>query len=642
MANYFEDNQDLQFYINKEIDWESLVAFTEGELKDSEHFKSTDEAVSFYKDIFNLVGEFSANTIAPKAKEIDATGLSFKDGEVIFPEVLDNIFKQIKELELHGMCLPRELMGMNAPVMAYMINSELMARADVSIMAHHSFHGGIAMALLVYSIMEGTTTVAGTPPKLEKTRFKDVVEEIGRGDAWGSMDITEPDAGSDMAKIRTKAEQDRNGNWLITGQKIFITSGHGKYHIVIAKTENTDESDDFAGLKGLSLFLVPAWEIDKSGKKKWLAKFTGMEHKLGHSGSATITINYEKTPGMLIGQQGEGFKYMLLLMNNARIGVGFECLGLIEAAKRMATSYAKERPSMGKTLDQHEMIADYLEEMDTDAQAIRAMAVYSCFHEEMIHKISVRLLSVDPESAEGKQLLKRQKKHKEKSRKATPLLKYYAAEKAVEHARNNIQIHGGVGYTKEYDAEKLLRDALVFPIYEGTSQIQALMAMKDTLMEVMKKPTEFATRMAKAKTQSVTATDSLKRRVARIQYHSCSAARHLITKVAVGKVKSIKGKPMHAWSESLLKNWNPKTDFAPAMLHAERLTQIMTDEFVCEILLDQTTRHPERRDVLERFLERAEARVQGNYFRITNSGKHLLSRLNKEVSDFTSSQEASL
>ncbi|MCU0664651.1 MAG: acyl-CoA dehydrogenase family protein, partial [Myxococcota bacterium] len=467
MANFYEDNHDCRYYVEKWIDWEPLVRLTEYDFKAEDGFKTTEEGLAFYRDIFDLVGKFAANEIAPRVKEIDESEHTLSDGVVVAPESLTEIFEGIKELELHGMCLPRELGGMNCPLLAYYINSELIGRAETAVMAHHSFHGGIAMAMLMYSIIEKTTEYQIDPPKIVKTRFADQIDEIAKGNAWGSMDITEPNAGSDVGALRCKGEQDENGNWFVTGQKIFITSGHGKYHFVIARTEKAKGTDAFDGLKGLSLFLVPTYEGNGVGPRKWLASINSLEKKMGHHGSATVSAFFDRTPAQLVGERGEGFKLMLLLMNNARIAVGFESLGLCENALRMAKAYAAERPSMGKTIDHHEMIAEYLEEMETDIQSIRALAVYAAYHEEMFQKLRIHLYAFVPEDAKERKALERQQKmHQQKSRAVTPLLKYFASEKAVEIARRCIQIHGGVGYTREYGAEKLMRDAMVFPIYE--------------------------------------------------------------------------------------------------------------------------------------------------------------------------------
>jgi hypothetical protein len=228
---------------------------------------------------------------------------------------------------------------------------------------------------------------------------------------------------------------------------------------------------------------------------------------------------------------------------------------------------------------------------------------------------------------DNKRMQREAKQHKAAARRVTPLLKYLAAEKAVELSRKAVQIHGGNGYMREYGAEKLLRDAMVMPIYEGTSQIQALMAMKDTLGGILKAPQEFVTRIAQARWRALSARDSLERRVAKLQQLSLSAQRHLITKTATDKMKSLGGMPVTEWPDAFLKNWNPKRDFAYAMLHAERLTRLLADEAICELLLAQAKKHPERRAVLERYLERAEPRARNLHHQITSTGHRLLARL---------------
>src|SRR4051812_48773153 len=154
VTNYYEDNEDLQFYMDHEVSWEPLVSLVEHDFKSPDGPKDVGEAIEGYRDVLRMVGEFVAEQVAPHVASIDRQGLKLVDGRVVFPAALDNIFAQIKELGLHGMCLPRELGGMNCPVMVYFMASELFARADVSVMTHHGFHGAIGLALLLYSISE--------------------------------------------------------------------------------------------------------------------------------------------------------------------------------------------------------------------------------------------------------------------------------------------------------------------------------------------------------------------------------------------------------------------------------------------------------------------------------------------------------
>lgn len=638
MGNFYKDNEDLRYYIERGLDWEPLVRLTEFDYRDPEGFQGAAEATEFYTEVLEMIGQFTAEEIAPYADEIDRQGMPLEQGEVVTPPRQQKIFDQIKALGLHAMCLPRPLGGLNCPLALYMASMELFARGDVSVCAHHGFHGGMAMAMLFYSIMEGTTRVNLDNFDDFETRFSDAIAEIAAGDAWGCMDITEPDAGSDMGAMRTVGEQGEDGQWTLTGQKIFITSGHGKYHFVIARTEPPQEG--LAGLQTLSFFLVKMYDDTPEGRVRY-ATIDRLEEKLGHHGSATASLNFDKTPALLIGERGEGFRQMLLLMNNARIGVGFECLGLCESALRMAREYAAQRPSMGKTIDRHEMIADYLDEMEIDIVGIRAMAMHGVYHEEIAQKLRIKKrLLVDPDSLESKRLEAEIAEHKHKARAVTPLLKYLAAEKAVEIARRCIQIHGGNGYTCDYGAEKLLRDALVMPIYEGTSQIQALMAMKDALMNAMKAPQDFVRRVAQARWRSVSARDPDERRLARLQAMSLQAQQHLISRTALHKLRAVRQTPLNQWPQTLLREWDPKQDFAFAMLHAEKLTRLMTDVAVCELLFKQAARHPERRPLFERYLERAEPRGRFLLDQILTTGARLLDQLAEQADDAAHAQTA--
>lgn len=630
MASFLKDNDDLRYYFEKGIDWAPLVEQIEQGYRyaqaGGEGHASLPDALTFYGEILEMVGAFAAEELAPKAAQIDCDGVRLEDGEVVFPPTLAKTFRKLNDLELHGMSLPRELGGLNAPLLVYFLNSEMLARADVSVMSHHGFHGGIAMALLFFSLLEGSTKVDPATRRIVSTRWEQAIREIAAGRAWGCMDITEPNAGSDMAALRTRAELGADGVWRVTGEKIFITSGHGKYHFVIARTEEAPAGDDpMAGLKGLSMFMVPMWVDDPQAPhgRRRLAFVDRVEEKLGHHGSATCSLRFEATPAELVGQRGEGFQQMLLLMNNARIGVAFEGLGCAEAAYRLARDYAAGRPSMGKTIDRHEMIADMLDAMRTDLQGVRALAVMGGYYEELGQRLRTSLLFAEGVATadERADLERRMRSARKRARRLTPLAKYLASEVAVDVARRGLQIHGGVGYTADYGAEKLLRDALVLPIYEGTSQIQCLMAMKDTLLGILKAPARFVRRTAQANWQAVSARDPLERRVARLQALSLSAQQFLLTRTAADKLRHL---PVTEWPGAFKQDWDPKKDFALAMLHAENLTRLLCDEAIAEILQAQAARDPERAEVLERHLDRAEPRARHLHDLITTTGERLL------------------
>ncbi len=619
--SFYDDNEDLRWYVEQGVDWEPLVRLTEYEMRAPDAPATVEDAVAGYRDILGLVGGFVADEVAPRWKELLHAHPTLRDGEVVEAPVVREVVEGLGRLGIFGLCVPRELGGTNAPLLLFQLTQEILARADTSVCAHVGFHGGIAMAALLYSVLEGSTTFAADPPRIADTRFRELIDEIVAGRAWGSMDITEPGAGSDMAALRTRGEQLPDGSWVVTGQKIFITSGHGRWHFVVARTE---ASRGGMGLDGLSLFLVPAWDWAPDGGKLWRASFTGVEEKLGHTASATVTISFDRSPALLVGERGRGFQQMLVLMNNARIGVGFESLGVAEAAWRAATTYAATRPSMGKTIDRHEMIAEILETMRTDIQAIRALGVTACWHEEVAQKVELvtRFLDLDPAREEA--LLAQQRVSRRKSRALTPLLKWLASERCVDIARQAVQVHGGSGYIVETGVERLLRDAMVFPIYEGTSQIQALMVMKDTLLGVVKDPGAFARDLAAARWTSL-AGGAHARRVAGLRLHALRAVRFLLIRLAAAKARELPLNPA-SWKAAFA-DWDPKRDFALAMLHAERLTSLLADAAVAETLLEQVARDPARAELLDRWLERAEPRARWRYDEIVSTGPRLLARL---------------
>jgi alkylation response protein AidB-like acyl-CoA dehydrogenase len=615
MANFYRDNDDLRYYFEKGIDWAPIAELAERGFRDPDGHKNAGEAIELYGQIAEAIGELAAEEIAPQAAAIDRAGARHENGEAVLPPQFESIFRQMRDMDLYGLCLPRELGGLNCPLLLYLLSNEIFARADVSVMAHFGFHVGISAALVQFSLIEGTTALDPETGAIVKTRFAAEIAEINSGRAWGAMDITEPDAGSDMAALRTVGELGPDGRWTVSGQKIFVTSGHGKYHIVIARTEGPG-----SGLEGLSLFLVPTYK-EEGGVRTRLATLDRIEEKLGHHGSVTAAVTFDRTPAELIGARGQGFHLMLKLMNGARLSVGFESIGLCEAAYRMAKAYAAERPSMGKTIDRHEIIADYLDEMASDIEGLRALAMYGAVEEEQARRKEMLALAGDKDAGVAS------KAHSMRARAVTPLLKYLGAEKAVEMARRCVQIHGGNGYMREYGAEKLLRDAMVMPIYEGTSQIQALMAMKDALGAAIRRPQAFVRRVAQARWRSLSARDALERRVARLESQSLSAQQHLLTRTAADKLRSLTGRPLSQWPSALRTNWNPKRDFAFALLHAERLCRLMSDAAIAEALWAQAERHPERRAVLERYLERAEPRARHLLDEITTTGHRLLASL---------------
>ncbi len=629
MANFYADNDDLKFYVEQYIDWEKLVDLVENHFRAKDAPKDFREAVTSYKDVLELVGQFVADEVAPRARAMDNAHQRVEGGKVISPPEHEAIFSQLKEMGIYGMTVPRELGGMNLPVLTYFLIAEVFARADVGSMTHFAFHAGMAAAMVEYSIREGSAKF-DDEGRIVSTRWDAYIQEIIAGDTWGSMDLTEPEAGSDLANIRAKAVQDDKGVWRVTGNKIFITSGHGKFHFVLAKTE------DRASLKALSMFLVPL-TIERDGKTIVNGYVDRVEEKIGHHSSATCSVQFDNSEAELIGEPGEGFQMMLMLMNNARIGVGFEGIGISEAAYRTAKAYAAERKTMGKTIDRHEMIADYLDEMEVTIKGLRAIAVDAALCEETATRL---MLLKKAKGGNGTDTDKEVKRAKRRARLLTPLIKYAAAEAAVRITRLGMQIHGGYGYSHEYDAERYLRDALVLPIYEGTSQIQALMALKDHLGLAMKKPQLFVQRLAQAKLEAVRARDELERRYWAMRSLALSAQQSILLAIAKEKLSAARQKPLNQFFNAFLKDWDPKRDFAYGLLHAEHLAQLLADVEIAATLLEQAKRFPERRELAARWIERVEPRVRHNWDLIANTGERIVGLVRRADAEAAPAEKA--
>lgn len=611
-SNYLTDNDDLLWHLEHTVQWDEIVRLLERDFTLPDGPGSVEAAKEQYMAILQEVGRFVANELAPNVEAMDQVGCKLVDGKVVMAPASDAVFQGMKDMGLHGLTIPRELGGMNCPLGLYFALGELLSRADCGTMTHFSFFGGIANSLLVYAAREGSLELKDGV--IVKTRWREVIEEISRGDSWGAMVLTEPGAGSDLGAIRARGTQRPDGTWRVNGEKIFITSGHGQWQVVLARTSDPAEGE--SGLAGLSLFLVPR-VIVRDGKELENIKVTKVEEKLGHSSSPTVSLLYEDSEAELIGSLGQGFELMLVLMNNARVAVGFEGLGVCESAYRMAQSYAATRVTMGKPIKDHELIADMLQDMDTSIRGIRALCFEAVNAVEISNRLEQRLKLEPPADAAEREAMERKlKKLKKYARNLTPLLKYLSSESAVQLARNNMQIHGGMGYIHETGADRLLRDALVLPVYEGTSQIQALMAMKDVLGNAIKDPAKFVRKAAAARV-AATVSRGLDR-----AYHQAEVKLYQSIEAVMGRILGTKVKS--EWSalsqgglsegveylmSKFLRSWDAKQDFAHGLVHAERILKMLTELHVARILLRQGKEHPERLVYARRWITRMLPRV---------------------------------
>jgi alkylation response protein AidB-like acyl-CoA dehydrogenase len=620
LTNFYLDNEDLRFQVEQAFDWSELVALYERDFTDPDGFKTVDEAVEFYRDMLDLVGKFIATEVAPVVRKLDDHHPRLVDGEVVMSEEATKIFDGFRDMGLYSLNLPRALGGLNAPITIYFVISEMLGRADTALVSRYGMHVGIAMSLLAYSLKEGSVEHDG--PLLLKTRFDQAIAEIASGEQFGCMALTESNAGSDLGAIRARGVLGGDGIWRLTGQKIFITSGHGQHQLVLAKTEDSDE-----GLKNLSLFWVRR-KIQRDGQAVNNVEIDRLEEKLGLHSSVTASLSYKDSEAELVGKPGQGFELMLMLMNNARLTVGFECIGLIEAAYRLAREFAAERLSMGRSIDQHEMIADYLEKMEVELKGLRALGFRATYLADLHNQLELRLQLAPPTNPEELRALQRRiKKLKWQVRELTPLIKFQASEKAIELSSLALQIHGGAGYTTDYLVEKYVRDAYVMTIYEGTSEIQSLMVLKDQLQSVMKDLPKFLRVSAQSRLQSLSARDPLKRKLASLQSKGYGAIRHILARIAKDKWSYVTDKKMVEWPSAFFKDWDAKRDFGFGLLHAKRLTRILSEITIAKVLVKQAERFPERRELAERFIDRATPVVNWMYDEIHNTGDSVLAGL---------------
>ena len=607
-SNFFLDNDDLRFHFENVVEWDEITELTEFGYKLPGGHTNLEEAKEFYRNVVEAVGEYSGEFIAPRSHAIDTQGIHLVDGQVQFGKALQEVFDGIRERELYGMSVPRELGGSNCPAAVFFTAAELFARADVSVMTHFGFHGGIALALILYAAKEGS--LKWGPEGIASTRWESAIREMASGQVCGAMDLTEPDAGSDLGRIRAKAVR-RDGKWYLTGEKIFITAGYGQHHLVLAKTEDGGGGDEFEALKKLSLFLVPR-QIQREGRTIENIKITKIEEKVGHHGSATCSLEFDNSESDLIGEVNQGFELMLMMMNNARIGVGFEAVGVSEKAYRMAREFASQRKTMGQTIDRHPIVAEILMDMELDIAAARALNYAAVNASEISTKLEMMLKVAPPKDQEElRKMQRRLASTKRRARMLTPLVKYMSSENAVRITRDSMQVHGGIGYISEMGADKLLRDSLVLTVYEGTSQIQALMSLKDNMTMALRKPALFARNAARARLQASTGSDEVLRLYHRSEAAVYQSVMTILARVASDKLKrTVAEKGWGDVSDFIkMSSWDPKRDFAPALVHAERFAKAFSQVASARVLLDHAEKFPQRRKLAERYVRRMAPRV---------------------------------
>ena len=448
--NFYLDNPDLQFLVEQVIDWQSILALKEDIGAEDCPYESPEEAIATYREMLvDPIGKLAAERIAPRAEEVDSTGCRLVDGEVQLPEGQQRNLRDLREAQLMGLTIPARYGGLNFPETFYTAAIEIVSRADASLMNFFGLQGGIAETICHFGSDE------------LKAKY---LPGMAAGELTGAMALTEPDAGSDLANVQTRAggiEATRDPDsdtWTISGTKRFITNGCGDVILVLARSEDPERK---GGGRGLSFFLV-----EKSNR----VKVRRIENKLGIHGSPTCELYFDDAPGYLIGRRGMGLaRYTSWLMLAARMAVAAQAQGISEAALQAAITYAGQREQFGRPIRDFPQVAAMLWRMRVYTEASRALLYATTVFVDLHQGAEAR----DDKAAV--------RKYGKLADLLTPMAKYYATELCNQIAYDAIQVHGGNGFMREYPVERLYRDARITNIYEGTSQIQINWALSRIL-----------------------------------------------------------------------------------------------------------------------------------------------------------------
>ncbi len=550
MANFFEDNDDIKFLFDH-IDLAAIAAvqedgFTRNGGPGAEYAPANAaDAIDNYRRILKIVGDIAANFIAPRAEEVDRDGHRLnEDGTVTLgPRVQENI-RRLAQADLMGFTLPREYGGLNCPNLVYTMAIEIISRADASLMNIFGLQG----------IAETINAFASPEIKQE------YLPRFSRGEVTGAMALTEPDAGSDLQSVGLRAWQDEDGVWRLTGVKRFITNGCGEILLTLARSEPEVKDG-----RGLSLFLV---------ERCPRVRVRHLEHKLGIHGSPTCELVYDDVPARLIGERQRGLvTYVMSLMNGARVGIAAQSLGIAEAAFREARRYAHTRKQFGVPIERLPAVAELIVDMKVHIEAARALT-YETSRVCDLENNNLRVLEFHPPTDPDE--LKRRKADartlKRLNSMLTPMSKYYASEMAVKVANDALQVLGGSGYMQDYPVERYLRDARITTIYEGTTQLQIVAAVRGVCSGAFEKHVE------------------------EFEKHEYDDAL-----LAALKARLVEGKQLVLKGIAFIKERG--TEYMD--LHGRRLVDSAIAVLIGHLFLRQATASERKRQVAKRFIEQA-------------------------------------
>lgn len=449
MGNFFTDNERLKFHLHHDL-MQEIIRLKERDYADKDKYdfapENFEDALDSYEKVLEIIGEITADVLAENAKDVDAEGPKIEDNAIVYAKGTQKNHEALKNAGLYGMSLPRQYGGLNFSYVPYVMAAEIVSRGDC----------GFAN---IWGLQDCAETIYEFASEEIKNEY---LPRINKG-ATCSMDLTEPDAGSDLQAVRLKATYDEEaGVWRLNGVKRFITNGDADIKLVLARSEEGTTDG-----RGLSYFVY-----DRANKAVTVRR---IENKLGIKGSPTAELVFNNAPAQIVGDRKLGLiKYVMSLMNGARLGVGAQSVGLAEAAYREAVKYAQEREQFGKQIANFAQVYEMLGNMRAKTDAIRTLLYETARQVDMYKSLDAisRERKISPEE---KQLLKA---HSRLADALTPMLKLFSSEYANQIAYDCIQVHGGSGFMKDYACERLYRDARILTIYEGTSQLQVVAAIK--------------------------------------------------------------------------------------------------------------------------------------------------------------------
>ena len=449
MANYYTDHPEIAFHLNHPL-MKRIVDLKERNYEDKDKFEDApvnyDDAIENYKRILDICGDVAANILEPNSEAVDQEGPHLENGRMIYASKTFENIDATRKAGLHGVSMPRRYGGLNLPNTVFSMLSELIAAADAGFQN-------------IWSLQSCIDTLYEFGNEEQRQKF---IPRVCAGESM-SMDLTEPDAGSDLQRVMLKATRDEeNDCWRLNGVKRFITNGDSDIHLVLARSEEGTTDG-----RGLSMFIYD--------KRDGGVDVRHIENKLGIHGSPTCELVYKNARAELCGSTRLGLiKYVMALMNGARLGIAAQSVGVEQEAYNEALAYAKERAQFGKKIITFPAVYDMLSRMKAKLDAGRSLLYQTARYVDIYKALEdiSRDRTLTPEERQE------MKKYTRLADAFTPLAKGMNSEYANQSAYDAISVHGGSGFIMEYKCQRLYRDARIFSIYEGTTQLQVVAAIR--------------------------------------------------------------------------------------------------------------------------------------------------------------------